>query len=700
MLKNIGGGGLHMSTPGYTSNDFGDLIKDNGIIDDDGELYLDISVGDRVKVIVSWDDWLVDRVNFDDWWAERAGRPNPWGDKVINNDGEYDPHGQDYRTMMFGYGETEVKILAKSDRDQATGYNYPDPRKPFEPVEIVEHELTFDSRVELYVGARELRFVTEGEAHNLHVFSTVDLHKDQQVPESSILIPGESKGSFTVGATNVTDNSVELFSSQGPTDDGRIKPDVMAPNRVTTTSLNPFVGTAASASHVAGMAILIKEKFPGASTDQIQTMMEKTTHDYHWKTNTRGTGIINLEMFENDILAFGINNRDCDPCFYPQTTYAELGDTITWVNAGTTPITITVNNKDNTIDRGETFSVPFENYGNFEYSDSRYPWATGTISIVTDMPPIISILNDIAMNHDDDKAIRVSATDPDGDLITYSLTAPNFVTLSDNIITISPNSDDIGEHTITVSATASGQSDTESFVISVNEPPKTMISGTIFNDINSNGRQDPGESGIQGYEMIAINAVTNDTSRVNTAKDGTYSFEVVPDQTYLVQTGYFPPNTIVVDPNKSWFTYVALDKSEHVTFDVGFHNVTEPEWVELEIRAYLDTNANLKRDPGEPPVSGLGNDNVTFYIYTYTIGPVAYLGTWAEITDSNGIATINNLVPADFAILADANNLAEHGYAWVSTEWISPPRDDGAPLVDDPEPGSKHIVEIGLILSQ
>lgn len=44
-----------------------------------------------------------------------------------------------------------------------------------------------------------------------------------------ILLPGTAKNTITIGATNSNDDSMTSFSSWGPTDDGRIKPDIVAP---------------------------------------------------------------------------------------------------------------------------------------------------------------------------------------------------------------------------------------------------------------------------------------------------------------------------------------------------------------------------------------------------------------------------------------------------------------------------------------
>lgn len=90
-----------------------------------------------------------------------------------------------------------------------------------------------------------------------------DLHILQQIPQyvvssGSVTDPAAAVGAFAVGAVDwVTPDTLESFSSEGPTNDGRIKPDVVAPDGVTTTTLSPFFGTSASTPHVAGAAALL-----------------------------------------------------------------------------------------------------------------------------------------------------------------------------------------------------------------------------------------------------------------------------------------------------------------------------------------------------------------------------------------------------------------------------------------------------------
>ena len=83
----------------------------------------------------------------------------------------------------------------------------------------------------------------------------------------SLTSPGDARGALTVGALshrNYATGPIESYSSQGPTFDGRIKPDLVAPAGVNTVSYGPsgYYGTSAATPHVAGAAALLKSSNP------------------------------------------------------------------------------------------------------------------------------------------------------------------------------------------------------------------------------------------------------------------------------------------------------------------------------------------------------------------------------------------------------------------------------------------------------
>jgi hypothetical protein len=82
----------------------------------------------------------------------------------------------------------------------------------------------------------------------------------------SLLPPTDSANpaELTVGAVRFDRPTVlESYSSTGPTADGRIKPDLVAPDCATTTLETTFCGTSQAAPYAAGVAALLMEAFPG-----------------------------------------------------------------------------------------------------------------------------------------------------------------------------------------------------------------------------------------------------------------------------------------------------------------------------------------------------------------------------------------------------------------------------------------------------
>ena len=85
-------------------------------------------------------------------------------------------------------------------------------------------------------------------------------------PGYAITNPAESQsaGLLAVGAANWgAAGTIESFSSQGPTPDGRIKPDITGVDFVDSVAYgSPFPGTSQASPHVAGLAALVKQRFP------------------------------------------------------------------------------------------------------------------------------------------------------------------------------------------------------------------------------------------------------------------------------------------------------------------------------------------------------------------------------------------------------------------------------------------------------
>lgn len=121
---------------------------------------------------------------------------------------------------------------------------------------------------------------------------------EYDMPAGSISQPADSADCVTAGAIDAQGGFFHYYSSQGPTHDGRIKPDFGSPSGVSTATyghLN-FYGTSASAPHLAGAFGLLMQKTP-YTLDQISTILVGRAIDAGdpGKDNKFGWGSLNLK---------------------------------------------------------------------------------------------------------------------------------------------------------------------------------------------------------------------------------------------------------------------------------------------------------------------------------------------------------------------------------------------------------------------
>ncbi len=98
----------------------------------------------------------------------------------------------------------------------------------------------------------------------------------------SIVEPASSPYAVGVGAVCWSTDQLEPFSSQGPTIDGRTKPDIVAADGVSTfgfgetidgNCFTSFPGTSASAPHVGGAAALVLDARPHFTGDEVLSFL-------------------------------------------------------------------------------------------------------------------------------------------------------------------------------------------------------------------------------------------------------------------------------------------------------------------------------------------------------------------------------------------------------------------------------------------
>ena len=86
----------------------------------------------------------------------------------------------------------------------------------------------------------------------------------------SIGTPADSRSSLSVGAVDWQSDKIEEYSSQGPSEDGRLVPEISAPTNVKSEAKgDSFGGTSAACPHVSGAAGLVLQAFPDYTPQQV-----------------------------------------------------------------------------------------------------------------------------------------------------------------------------------------------------------------------------------------------------------------------------------------------------------------------------------------------------------------------------------------------------------------------------------------------
>ncbi|MBI4267224.1 MAG: S8 family serine peptidase [Chloroflexi bacterium] len=187
---------------------------------------------------------------------------------------------------LYLYRESDAALVRESENDQS-GHAYPYPRESL--TYVVPTTGWYDILIRKYSATRDVVF-------HLYTFNQV---LQYSTATGSLLEPADSPNALAVGAVRWSTSALETFSSQGPTADNRTKPDLVAPDGVSTVAYSPgsFLGTSASAPHVAGAAALVKQLYPSSTPAQLQAKLEGWAVDLGaaGKDNLYGSGRLYLE---------------------------------------------------------------------------------------------------------------------------------------------------------------------------------------------------------------------------------------------------------------------------------------------------------------------------------------------------------------------------------------------------------------------
>ena len=162
----------------------------------------------------------------------------------------------------------------------------------------------------------------------------------------SIANPAESSnpGMLAVGAAHWNSvGSIEPYSSRGPTPDGRVKPEIVGADCGATALRNGFCGTSQSTAHVAGMAALVRQRFPTYTPMQVANYLKEHAEQRESPdpNNTWGHGFAKLPSLSecSDAVPSAASNpglvADCKALLAARDTLVGSG-TLNW--SGSTAI--------------------------------------------------------------------------------------------------------------------------------------------------------------------------------------------------------------------------------------------------------------------------------------------------------------------------------------------------------------------------
>ncbi|MBN1561429.1 S8 family serine peptidase [candidate division KSB1 bacterium] len=173
---------------------------------------------------------------------------------------DYPASDQDYDLYLYRYtGSSWVQVASSTNRQSVT--------TPTQPVEVITYTNTVAEGKYAFV----VRKYSATENVDFTVFTSDPIAI--RVPSSSLADPACYEDVVAVGAIaseNYASGPQQEYSSQGPTTDGRDKPDVTGPDHCNSFTYGYWAGTSVSSPYVAGVCALVFDRFPESNGSDVR----------------------------------------------------------------------------------------------------------------------------------------------------------------------------------------------------------------------------------------------------------------------------------------------------------------------------------------------------------------------------------------------------------------------------------------------
>ena len=239
-----------------------------------------------------------------------AGWMGPWRDDDADDMLDWAP-GDDTNTLHLEAGD-QVRVAmrwpdewgaASSDYDigllrgttvVASGSDFQDGEG--DPYEVFDFEAPDEGDYDLVVTKFEAEPV---ERIQILIYASAGLQMEHRVAAGTLPSPADSAnpGMISVGAVDVQKpDTIETYSSRGPTVDGRVKPDLVAGDCMATVTIGLFCGTSAAAPLTTGAAALALESDPTMGPTELAVRLRSTAQPLGdpAPNGTFGAGLLRL----------------------------------------------------------------------------------------------------------------------------------------------------------------------------------------------------------------------------------------------------------------------------------------------------------------------------------------------------------------------------------------------------------------------